>query len=201
MIVSISLGIFCSIAIGALCAPLHCRVYVILAVSAFLAAGATVGGVIFHTHFWMIAAEGIGLIAAAQFGYVAVGLTLQYWLDAAFRGVGSAKSRNSMRRDHQRQRSSSMLRSSRWHKEEVARASFSEPFRFCEGRAFSFGGPAPASLLARNCLSGRDPHDFYAIAFSFADGIAYLRLWFSIRTGGSLFKFPVARPLKHVVRS
>ena len=128
----IALGIFCGIAIGALCAPLHCRVYVILAVSAFLAAGATVGGVIFHTHFWMIAAEGIGLIAAAQFGYVAVGLTLQYWLDAAFRGVGSAKSRNSMRRDHQRQRSSSMLRSSRWHKEEVARASF----RFCEGRAF-----------------------------------------------------------------
>ena len=79
MIVFISLGIFCSIAIGALCAPLHCRVYVILAVSAFLAAGATVGGVIFHTHFWMIAAEGIGLIAAAQFGYVAVGLTLQYF--------------------------------------------------------------------------------------------------------------------------
>ena len=75
----IALGIFCGIVIGALCAPLHCRVYVILAVSAFLAAGATVGGVIFHAHLWTIAAEGIGLIAASQFGYVAVGLTLQYF--------------------------------------------------------------------------------------------------------------------------
>jgi hypothetical protein len=63
------------------------------------------------------------------------------------------------------------------------------------------GGAALASLLAGDCLSGRDSHDFYAIAFSFADGIAYFRLWFSVRTDGSLFKFPVARPLKHVVRS
>jgi hypothetical protein len=74
-----TLGIVCSIAIGALCAVLHCRMPVILAISAFLALGAAVGGVIFHTRVWMIVAEDIGLIAAAQFGYVAVGLTLQYF--------------------------------------------------------------------------------------------------------------------------
>jgi hypothetical protein len=33
-----------------------------------------------------------------------------------------------------------MLRSSRWHKEEVTRAWFGDPFRFREGRGFHLAG-------------------------------------------------------------
>jgi hypothetical protein len=73
------LGILCSIAVGALCALLRCRVHVTLAVSALGAAGATGSGVIFHDHLWIVVAESFGFIIALQFSYVAVGLMLQYF--------------------------------------------------------------------------------------------------------------------------
>jgi hypothetical protein len=75
----LSLGILCSVAVGALCAPLRRGVHVTLAVSALMFAGATVGGVIFHDHLWMVVAQSFGFIIALQCTYVAVGLMIQYF--------------------------------------------------------------------------------------------------------------------------
>jgi hypothetical protein len=62
-------------AIGGLCAILRCRVIMMLALSALLAVSAVLGGMIFHTHPWAIAAEALGSITVFQFAYVAVGLS------------------------------------------------------------------------------------------------------------------------------
>jgi undecaprenyl pyrophosphate phosphatase UppP len=63
VMVFISLGTLCSIVIGALCALLHCKVRATLAVSALVAVGAVVGGVILHAHSWIVTAEGIGFMS------------------------------------------------------------------------------------------------------------------------------------------
>jgi hypothetical protein len=60
---------------GAFCALLRYGVLMMLALSALLAVGVVLGGIIFHTHIWAIAAEAVGSIAASQFTCVAVSLT------------------------------------------------------------------------------------------------------------------------------
>jgi hypothetical protein len=64
------------VAIGGLCALLRYRVLMMLAVSAFLAVGSVLGGIIFHAHPWAIVAEAFGSVVAFQFTYLAVSLSL-----------------------------------------------------------------------------------------------------------------------------
>jgi hypothetical protein len=68
--------IIAGIAIGALCALLRHRVFMILALSALLGPVVALVGFGLHAHPWMIAAQTLGSIAALQFVYVAAGLTL-----------------------------------------------------------------------------------------------------------------------------
>jgi hypothetical protein len=63
------------IAIGALCALLRHRVFMMLALSALLGPVVALGFGL-HAHPWVIAAQTLGSITALQFVYVAVGLTL-----------------------------------------------------------------------------------------------------------------------------
>jgi hypothetical protein len=63
------------VAIGGLCALLHYRVFMMLALSALLAVSTVLGGVIFHTNPWAIVVEAVGSLVALQFTYVAVGVT------------------------------------------------------------------------------------------------------------------------------
>jgi hypothetical protein len=65
-----------SAAIGALCALLRHRVFMMLVLSALLAPVVTLIGFGLHAHPWLIAAQTLGAIVALQFVYVAVGLTL-----------------------------------------------------------------------------------------------------------------------------
>jgi hypothetical protein len=64
------------IAIGASCALLRHRVFMMLALSALLAPVVALVGFGLHAHPWVIAAQILGSIAALQFVYVTVGLTL-----------------------------------------------------------------------------------------------------------------------------
>jgi hypothetical protein len=64
------------IAIGASCALLRHRVFMMLALSALLAPVVALVGFGLHAHPWVIAAQTLGSITALQFVYVAVGLTL-----------------------------------------------------------------------------------------------------------------------------
>jgi hypothetical protein len=64
------------VAIGASCALLRHRVFMMLALSALLGPVVVLIGFGLHAHPWLIAAQTLGSIAALQFVYVAVGLTL-----------------------------------------------------------------------------------------------------------------------------
>jgi hypothetical protein len=64
------------IAIGASCALLRHRVFMMLAMSALLVPVVALIGFSLHAHLWVIAAQTIGAVTALQFMYVAVGLTL-----------------------------------------------------------------------------------------------------------------------------
>jgi hypothetical protein len=64
------------IAIGASCALLRHRVFMMLALSALLGPVVALIGFGLHAHPWVIAAQTLGTIVALQFVYVAVGLTL-----------------------------------------------------------------------------------------------------------------------------
>jgi hypothetical protein len=68
--------ILIGVAIGALCALLRYRVFMMLALSALLALVVALIGFGLHAHPWVIAAQTLGTITALQFVYVAVGLTL-----------------------------------------------------------------------------------------------------------------------------
>ncbi len=65
-----------AIAIGALCALLRQRVFMMLALSALLVLAVALVGFDLHTRPWVIAAQIIGSITALQFTYIAIGLTL-----------------------------------------------------------------------------------------------------------------------------
>jgi hypothetical protein len=64
------------VAIGAWCALLRHRVFMMLALSALLAPVVALICFGLHGHPWVIAAQTLGSVAALQFVYVAVGLTL-----------------------------------------------------------------------------------------------------------------------------
>jgi hypothetical protein len=64
------------IAVGALCALLRHRVFMMLTLSALLAPVVALVGFGLHAHPWVIAAQTLGSITALQFAYVAVGLTM-----------------------------------------------------------------------------------------------------------------------------
>jgi hypothetical protein len=66
-----------SIAIGAACAVFHQRVFMLLLLSALVAAAAVLGGLAVHAHPWVIAGEALSAITAVQFGYIALGLTVR----------------------------------------------------------------------------------------------------------------------------
>ena len=55
-----------SIAIGAACALFHQRVFMLLSLSALVAAVAVLGGITAHAHLWVIAVEALGVLAALQ---------------------------------------------------------------------------------------------------------------------------------------
>ena len=63
-----------SIAIGAACAVFHQRVFTPLVLSALVAAAAGLGGLAVRAHPWLIAVEALSVLAALQFGYIALGL-------------------------------------------------------------------------------------------------------------------------------
>jgi hypothetical protein len=64
------------VAIGAFCALLPHRVFMMVALSALLAPVVALVEFGLHAHPWVIAAQTLGSIMALQFVYVAVGLTL-----------------------------------------------------------------------------------------------------------------------------
>jgi len=68
--------ILIGIAVGAWCALLRHRVFMMLALSALLAPVVTLVGLALHAHPRVIAAQALGSITALQFVYVAVSLTL-----------------------------------------------------------------------------------------------------------------------------
>jgi hypothetical protein len=63
------------VAVGGLSALFRCRVFMMIALSALLAVGTVLTGIIFHTHPWVIVADTVGAIVALQFTYVAASLT------------------------------------------------------------------------------------------------------------------------------
>jgi hypothetical protein len=69
-------SIIAGIAIGALCALLRHRVFMMLALSALLAPVVALVGFGLQAHPWIIAAQTVGSITALQFVYVVVGLAL-----------------------------------------------------------------------------------------------------------------------------
>jgi hypothetical protein len=61
--------ILIGIAVGALCALLRHRVFMMLALSALLAPVVTLVGLGLHAHPWVIAAQTIGAVTTLQFMY------------------------------------------------------------------------------------------------------------------------------------
>jgi hypothetical protein len=68
--------IIVGVAIGALCALLRHRVFMMFALSALLGPVVALIGFGLHAHPWVIAVQTLGTITALQFVYIAVGLTL-----------------------------------------------------------------------------------------------------------------------------
>ena len=61
------------VVIGASCALLRRRVYMMLALTVLLAMVSALGGISLHNHPWVVVAQVFGSVIALQFVYAAVG--------------------------------------------------------------------------------------------------------------------------------
>ena len=64
------------VVIGASCALLRRRVYVMLALTVLLAMVSALGGISLHNHPWVVVAQVFGSVIALQFVYAAVSLVM-----------------------------------------------------------------------------------------------------------------------------